>query len=632
MAATAAPLASTAPPSPMMDIDENGALRDAPPPSTSPAVAGSSGDLAGRLSRIRLGDDCGSGSNANASVNSSGHRNDVAIPANANEEATREEESEAVAPEGFFIEPSSRPRRSEWPTTPPATPPTRPLAENSHRAPQISSCPRPSSSDQRDPQIRRLFISSSSGALALPPRMGSYSGSDDDDHLIFQDAAESEEDMGPANRAAAALRILDQTTYGEGDGDGGVPVPWEPTKDSAVMPPSPSPTDGPRKETFQAGHRDSGLRVREREGTSPPRRTFDAYPSKPNEPLPAAADEADDDDGAAPSLYTFSPNTHTGALLSRLSLRFVPPHRRHTHGGSALAGFLALLVVTCANYMLGPMRDAAALAVGVSHIPALTLASTVLALGSSVPVGWLFEAPNPLRRRVWKKMGLTRGETQGTSLALFYRVFGFLLLSYALGFKLVDKFGRGRDDDGAGGESASSIGLIATLFVRLLMGVGVPMERILDSLEGRSGGILGMQQILSSTGVLATHLERYADESVPAIFLHACASLINKFGKVIYVMFFLVVHLMKLHSLSLIWGVTTEAMEYEEAAEKRRAERERSSRCGSSSSSTAGGPVKMGERGRKLNGASSNPSKSSLRLKRLGFVGFGGTLGGILGR
>jgi hypothetical protein len=36
---------------------------------------------------------------------------------------------------------------------------------------------------------------------------------------------------------------------------------------------------------------------------------------------------------------------------------------------------------------------------------------------------------------------------------------------------------------------------------------------------------------------------------------------VNKFGKVIYIMFFLVVHLMKLHSLSLIWGVTTEAMD-----------------------------------------------------------------------
>jgi hypothetical protein len=55
---------------------------------------------------------------------------------------------------------------------------------------------------------------------------------------------------------------------------------------------------------------------------------------------------------------------------------------------------------------------------------------------------------------------------------------------------------------------------------------------------------------------------------------------------------------MKLHSLSLVWGVTTEAMEYEEVAQKR-----------------------MGNSG--------GGSKS--RLKRMAYVGFGGTLGGILG-
>jgi len=83
-------------------------------------------------------------------------------------------------------------------------------------------------------------------------------------------------------------------------------------------------------------------------------------------------------------------------------------------------------------------------------------------------------------------------------------------------------------------------------------------------------------------------------------------------------MFFLVVHLMKLHSLSLIWGVTTEAMEYEETAERRRKEN------GSSGKSETLSPGRNGSN-------NSKPSKSSLRLKRLGFVGFGGTLGGILG-
>ena len=103
-------------------------------------------------------------------------------------------------------------------------------------------------------------------------------------------------------------------------------------------------------------------------------------------------------------------------------------------------GFWALLHVTCATYVLTPMRDAIALAVGVDLMPQLTLASTVLAFRSSVPIGWLFEAPDPNRRLVWKRMGLTRGETQGTSLALFYRCFASILLSYAIGFPLLEWF------------------------------------------------------------------------------------------------------------------------------------------------------------------------------------------------
>jgi len=36
---------------------------------------------------------------------------------------------------------------------------------------------------------------------------------------------------------------------------------------------------------------------------------------------------------------------------------------------AAVPGFLSLLLLTMANYMLSPMCDAAALAVGISHIP-----------------------------------------------------------------------------------------------------------------------------------------------------------------------------------------------------------------------------------------------------------------------
>ena len=202
---------------------------------------------------------------------------------------------------------------------------------------------------------------------------------------------------------------------------------------------------------------------------------------------------------------------------------------------ATILGFWALLLVTGSNYVLTPLRDAIALQLGVKHIPMLTLVSTLLAFGSSVPIGWLFEAPDPTRRKMWKRMGLTRGETQGTSLALFYRCFAILLLSYAVGFTLVNVLVASNEDNAA------------------------------------------------ETTVTTT------------------SSLWALAGQFLYVAFFLVVHLMKLHSLSLVWGVTTEAMEYEDVARKKN----------TSQNMTA------------------NPPKT--RIERLAFVGFGGTIGGILG-
>jgi len=224
------------------------------------------------------------------------------------------------------------------------------------------------------------------------------------------------------------------------------------------------------------------------------------------------------------------------------------------------------------NYMLGPMRDAAALKVGVTHIPILTLASTILALASSVPMGWLFEAPDPSRRgRIWGRVGLTRGETQGTSLALFLRCFAICLIGYAFSFKLLDllanAWSNGDDDE----DAAASEEIDNTELFRL---------------EGES---------------FSTYLSR------------AGSMVLGKFGKVFYVAFFLVVHLMKLHSISLMWGVTSEAMEYEEQAELRA----------------------LRKMGKQDDGVASGNGKSSkqtgARLKKLAFVGFGGTLGGIIG-
>ena len=221
-------------------------------------------------------------------------------------------------------------------------------------------------------------------------------------------------------------------------------------------------------------------------------------------------------------------------------------------------GFWALFQVTCANYVLSPMRDAAALQIGVAHMPKLTLASSLLAFVSSVPIGWLFEAPDPGRRKLWKKMGLTRGETQGTSLALFYRWFALSLLSYAIGFLLVD---------------------LTKKYPNLL-----PFASDSSYGEGVEAEATSIASAMWSwTGYFFSRL-----------------------GQFMYIAFFLVVHLMKLHSLSLVWGVTTEAMEYEDVARKGLEQKQQHS--------------------------FQQPKKSKTRLQRLSLVGFGGTLGGILGR
>ena len=196
-------------------------------------------------------------------------------------------------------------------------------------------------------------------------------------------------------------------------------------------------------------------------------------------------------------------------FFETISARLLPQHYT-PFAAATWIGFWALLNVTCANYVLTPMRDAIALTIGVEHIPTLTLASTVLAFFSSVPIGWLFEAPDPNRRRLFKRMGLTRGETQGTSLALFYRCFALILVSYAIGFSAIEW--------------------------------------------------------------LQWNNHVVEDQEIPAGVSHWWSdwgSLFAWVGTFLYIAFFLVVHLMKLHCLSLVWGVTTEAMEYEEVARKR---------------------------------------------------------------
>jgi hypothetical protein len=319
-------------------------------------------------------------------------------------------------------------------------------------------------------------------------------------------------------------------------------------------------------------------------------------------PMPPLHTSTTTPNTTVPPLHSYSKDTFAGIVLNRLSNIFISPNSLRS--GSAFAGFLSLLLITMANYMLGPMRDAAALRVGVSYIPMLTLASTTIALASSVPMGWLFEAPNPTRKgKHWRhRVGLTRGETQGTSLALFLRCFAVCLVGYAFTFKLMYLLSWKSEEgeaESSSEESGEDLHLLADLY---------------QSFQLR-------------------HDERFL-----AFISRVASKIMEKFGKFFYVAFFLVVHLMKLHSISLMWGVTSEAMEYEEQAELRQKRRERAQRLHLNGILKVNESIKEDENedNTKTNGkfktaTRKDGKKSSARLKKLAFVGFGGTLGGILG-
>jgi hypothetical protein len=252
---------------------------------------------------------------------------------------------------------------------------------------------------------------------------------------------------------------------------------------------------------------------------------------------------------ATKELSYFTPHYRSSRWICAISKRIFRPE---AFCFATWIGFWSLFTVTMGVSTITPIRDAIALQVGVRHIPKLTLASSVMAFFSSVPIGWLFEAPDPSRRKLWKTMGLTRGETQGHSLALFYRFFAFTVAAYALGFTLVDM-----------------------------------IQKHPEWMPRLSLGVQAVEEATFSTTFFRDWLPR------------AWKTL----GEGMYIAFFLVVHLMKLHSISLVWGVTTEAMEYEDVARKAMES--------------------------KLQG-DTMPTRT--RLERLAHVGFGGTLGGILGR
>lgn len=280
-------------------------------------------------------------------------------------------------------------------------------------------------------------------------------------------------------------------------------------------------------------------------------------------------------------------------------------NRKHYNTSAAVTwiSFWAMLLVTCANHILTPMRDAIALQVGVHQIPKLTLISTVLAFFSSVPIGWLFEAPDPNRRLIWKTIGLTRGDTQGTSLALFYRIFAIVLLSYAIGFSTID--------------------MIIKYYTS--------------------------QQITDNNNVTIDQnhrieFEKNEDDGSFFFFTNNIFSKITDIlslwsiiSQCLYIAFFLVVHLMKLHCLSLIWGVATEAIEYEEENDTINIKKSNSNNninnnntntndnsTNSSNSNTANSNIND-------NHDMNHNTSQKLRLEKLSFISFGGTMGSIFG-
>jgi hypothetical protein len=178
-------------------------------------------------------------------------------------------------------------------------------------------------------------------------------------------------------------------------------------------------------------------------------------------------------------------------------------------------------------------------------------------------------------------MGLTRGETQGTSLALFYRFFAGCVISYAVGFQFVDMRNNGRLD-WIFGKNETTIGSV-------------------DGLPTADDDEATMQYN-------ATALASALWKSIPYW--------LTQIGQFMYIAFFLVMHLMKLHSISLVWGVTTEAMEYEDVARKQQDMRRNNSLNNNNSNDDA----------------DISSSKKKTRLQRLALVGFGGTLGGVWGR
>ncbi|GMH84650.1 hypothetical protein TL16_g09984 [Triparma laevis f. inornata] len=151
--------------------------------------------------------------------------------------------------------------------------------------------------------------------------------------------------------------------------------------------------------------------------------------SLPESSRPASASSS------TPSQSTHHERSHSSSSSSSPGPPSLPPFLSLIHRiilplhptPTTTTAMSSMLLSTMAIHTLSPMRDASALTVGVENIPTLTFVSTLLALFT----------PDPKRRLIFSRVGLTRGETVGTSLALFYRLFICVLIFFSLAFQLL---------------------------------------------------------------------------------------------------------------------------------------------------------------------------------------------------
>jgi len=200
-------------------------------------------------------------------------------------------------------------------------------------------------------------------------------------------------------------------------------------------------------------------------------------------------------------------------------------------------------------------------------------------------------------------------------------------LGYALGFQLVDYVLQSPSEDSKQQHStlSSSSSLYAhntTIHTVHLLATQCNTQQI---------SFTSFSHLLSTIYCLYLHIQHNVFQR--AFF----QQVLSKLWAIFYIAFYLVGNLMKLYSVSLLWGVATEAMEYEEQAEIRCMNMRRKM-TNSSSHTTVEGSSPLRNSTFKSQ-SSTNPSatttkgkQSRTRLERLEFVGFGSTLGGILGR